>query len=349
MLRTICSIMLWCVLSCANAVASDLPAYVNLLKQARAEYFAGRFPLAENSLIAALRVLEPSDRRERATVLGELGDVYANEDELPKAERAYGESLAIYKELADRDQTIRLLQRLGGVYSMERRDDDALRLLKQALKLTKNNPAGAADVLNTIGVAYYRQGNANKAAKFFNDAFRIVSASGLPFDSGGLLNNLGNVYQEKHRYAEAEDFLKRALKLIENEVGPSHPDLTFTLTSLGILYTATGRYMEAENQYQRALRILEQDKSHFDTRIARVLHGLSVTYARAGRKSEAENSLAQAADIARRNLAGHAEMADIVEQYSASLKQQGKSVEAEELRVEARRARVINGLVIAAH
>jgi len=341
--------MLWCVLSCANAVASDLSAYVNLLKQARAEYFAGHFPAAENSLIAALRVLEPGDRRERATVLGELGDVYANEDELPKAERAYGESLAIYKELADRDQNIRFLQRLGGVYSMERRDDDALRLLKQALKLTKNNPAGAADVLNTIGVAYYRQGNANKAAKFFNDALRIVSASGIQFDSGGLLNNLGNVYQERHRYAEAEDVLKRALKLIEDEVGPSHPDLTFTLTSLGILYTASGRYTEAENQYQRALTILEQDKLHFDTRIARVLHGLSITYAKAGRKSEAETMLAQAADHARRNLAGHAEMADIVDQYSASLKQQGKSKEAEELRVEARRSRVINGLVIAAH
>jgi tetratricopeptide (TPR) repeat protein len=349
MLRTICSIMLWCVLSCANAVASDLSAYVNLLKQARAEYLAGRFPLAENSILAALRVLEPSDRRERAAALKELGDVYANEDELPKAERAYGESLAIYKELADRDQTIRLLQRLGGVYSIERRDDDALRLLRQALKLTKTNSADAADVLNAIGVVYYRQGNANKAVKLFNDAFRIVSASDLSPDYAGLLNNLGNLYQERHRYAEAEDFLKRALKLIENQVGPSHPDLTFTLTSLGILYTVSGRYTEAENQYQRSLRILEQDKSHFDTRIARVLHGLSVTYARAGRKSEADNSLAQAAEIARRNLAGRPEMADIVDQYSASLREQGKSREAEELRVEARRSRVINGLVIAAH
>jgi tetratricopeptide (TPR) repeat protein len=348
MLRMICSIMLCCVLSRVNAVASDLPAYVNLLKQARAEYFAGRFVTAENSLIAALRLLEPNERRERATALAELGDVYANEDELVKAERAYKESLAIYKELADRDQTSRLLQRLGGLYSLERRDDDALHTLRQALKLTKTNPAGTVDVFNAIGVVYYRQGKTNKAAKFFRDAFQIVSASGLKLDSAGLLNNLGNVYQEKHQYAEAEDFLNRALRLIENEVGPSHPDLTFTLASLGILYTTTARYEEAENQYQRALRILEQDKSNLETRIARVLHGLSVTYAKAGRQSEADKTLAQAADIARRNLAGHADMADIVDQYSASLRNQGKSKEAEELRVEARRARMINGLVIAA-
>jgi hypothetical protein len=42
-------------------------------------------------------------------------------------------------------------------------------------------------------------------------------------------------------------------------------------------------------------------------------------------------------------------MAGILEDYSASLNDQGKRKEAEELRVEAKRARVAAGLVVTAH
>lgn len=338
-MRTIYCVLLSCVFAQAGADHSDL------LKQAREEYWSGHFAAAENSFRAVLRLIEPNNRRERANTLAELGDVYSNEDDLVNAESVYRESLTIYKELRDESQTARLLQRLGAVYSLERRDDEALRVLRQALKLTETNPmlGSRADVLNSIGVTYFRQGDMNKASKYFGEAVQLSPAS------SGLLTNLGNVYQERHKYTEAEVFLNRALKLNEEEVGPSHPDITFTLAALGALYTATGRYADAESQFKRALKILEPAKEEFDTRMARILHLQSVAYTKAGKRSEGEATLAQAAAIARRNLSGHPDMVTIVENYSASLKHQGKSKEAEELRVEARRARVIAGLVIAAH
>jgi len=318
MLRTICCVMLCCGLALANT------DYLNLMKQARAEYLNGHYAAAETALIAALRTLERSDRANRAITLAQLGDVYAAKDELSKAERAYGESLALYRELGNTRDTALLLRHLGAIYSLQRRDEDALRVLRQALKLTKTESAQiiTPDVLNSIGAVYYRRGDHGKAEKYFRNALQVATTS--------------------------EDFLNRAVKLIEQDVGPSHPDLTFTLASLGVLYTTTQRYAEAENQYRRALKILESDKAVFDTRIARLLHELSVMYARSGRKSEAEETLASAAVLARRNLSGHADMVDIIDDYSAALKHQGKSKEAEELRVEARRARVVAGLVISA-
>jgi tetratricopeptide (TPR) repeat protein len=157
------------------------------------------------------------------------------------------------------------------------------------------------------------------------------------------------LYQAEHKYKEAEVFLKQALKRTETEVGPLHPDLTFTLASLGGLYTVTGRYADAEDQYQRALKILQPSQLDFDTRVARLLHALGASYARAGKKREADAALARAAEIARLNLAQHVDMAAILEDYSASLNDQGKRKEAEELRVEAKRARMAGGLVITAH
>ena len=51
--------------------------------------------------IAALGTLQKSEERERADVLVELASLYTAEDELPKAERTFSESLTIYKRLSD--------------------------------------------------------------------------------------------------------------------------------------------------------------------------------------------------------------------------------------------------------
>jgi hypothetical protein len=70
---------------------------------------------------------------------------------------------------------------------------------------------------------------------------------------------------------------------------------------------------------------------------------------KAGRKTESVAALAQAAEIARANLDKEPVMAKIVEDYSAMLRKQGKTKEAEELRLQAKRARIATDLVIRAN
>jgi tetratricopeptide (TPR) repeat protein len=332
---------------------SENSDYLHLVQQGRAEYGSGHLAASERFFLAALDMLQATDQIQRAATLADLGDVYVSEDEVSKAEQAYSESLTIYKKLSDRSNTAILLRNLGATYSLEGRDDDALRILQEALKLTRTIPgpnAGLmAEVLNAFGITYYRQGKINKAEALFNQALQTISASGSTSDTTELLTNLGTVYIAKHKFQKAEEALKRALKFKEAEVGPVHPDLTFILVGLGVIYMDAGRYADAEDQYLRALKILEPGKPEFDTRIARILHIISQTYSKGGRKSEAEAALAQSAVIARRNLNQHPDMATIVEDYSTLLSNRGRTKEANELRVEARRARVTNGLVINAN
>jgi tetratricopeptide (TPR) repeat protein len=201
-------------------------------------------------------------------------------------------------------------------------------------------------VLNIIGVVYYRQGKNTKAVNSFNEALRIASDGGIPaLLAEQLFNNLGNAYQAQKKYPEAEALLKRALQTIERRVGPAHPDATYTMSSLGYLYTATGRYGEAEEQYRRALTILESRGGEFETRIARILHAISAMYAKSGRKAEAEASLERAAEIARRHVNEHLDMASIIEDYSTSLQEHGHAQEASELLAEVRRARLAATLI----
>jgi len=55
--------------------------------------------------------------------------------------------------------------------------------------------------------------------------------------------------------------------------------------------------------------------------------------------------LSRAAAVARRNLGEHPDMGGIIEDYCAILRSQGRGSEADDLRVEVRRARVVFGLV----
>ena len=347
MVRIVYCVVMICGLLSANAAADRKLDYTQLFEQGRTEYLNGKFAAAAVSLNSALRAIDRSDQAGRASVLAMLGDVYTSEDELSKADQAYRESLALYEKLDNKKQIAHLLRDIAAVYSLQRHDDEALRLLQKALKLTKPiHDAGLeAEVLNIMGVVYYRQHNNGRAENFFKQALDVTSKSQVSTDVGELLNNLGNVYQAEHKYGEAESLLKQALKYVEDELGASHPELIFTLSSLGGLYTATARYSDAEQQYQRALAILEPGGSDFDTRIARLLHALGVMYVKAGRKEEADAALARATDIARRNLSQHADMVSIIDDYAAVLKDQGKSGKAAELRAETRRARATADLV----
>jgi tetratricopeptide (TPR) repeat protein len=326
--------------------------YHILLRQGRTEYAAGRFAAAEKLFADALLQLPEGHESERAAILADMGAALGKLEEFSKAEKTYSDSLSISKSLGDNDNCALMLHNIGLLYSLQGRNEDALRQLHQAQELVKDHPNAdvrvAAQVLNGTGTVYYRNRNNKKAEAYFNQALEAVSSPDIRFDRAAILNNLGAVYVEEHKYRQAEDTLQRVLAIKERDLGPVNPDLTQTLKSLAVLYTQTRRFDEAEDLYHRALDILEPLSSNFPTAIAQILHGLSATYQRAGRAAEGKAALEEAARIAQRNLDKDTEMATIVEEYSKALKAEGKAKEAEELHGQAARARTLSGIVVKA-
>jgi tetratricopeptide (TPR) repeat protein len=355
-MRTLFFIALCLVLTRHADAEAQSQDSMRLIQEGRREYLEGQYANAEKLFLNALRVLDRNDENQRALVLAELGDTYLSLDSLFESERAYTASLAIYRRLAKTndeqagDGFAIVLRNLGAVYSLERRDADALRVFREALTLMERKgpryAAAKAQVLNGIGIVYYRQGKNNKAEEFFNKALEAVSGSDIAFDSSEILNNLGTVYHAKGNFQKAEDFLLRALQIAENRFGYAHPELIFTLSELALFCSDAKRYTEAEGYLQRALKILRPRGPQFDTRVARLLHALGAMYIKAGRPDDAELALVEAAAIARRNLGEHPDLAPIVEAYSAVLKKHGRTKEAEDLRVEAKQARVRSAVVI---
>src|SRR5262247_2520104 len=56
-------------------------------------------------------------------------------------------------------------------------------------------------------------------------------------------------------YASAERFLREAVRLREEELGPLHPDLANTLNNLGVVSEMQNHADEAEACYRRAYEI----------------------------------------------------------------------------------------------
>jgi tetratricopeptide (TPR) repeat protein len=343
-------VLFTCILQQIPAAPAE--TFVTLTQKARAEYWAGRVAQSEKFYLAALKTSEPIGDADRAQLLSDLGDVYVNEDQLPEAEHMYLKAFAIYEKLADKKDMALLLRNLGAVYSLQRRDEEALSVLRKALKVAKTEDqlggTFVGQTLNTLGMVYFRQGDVNKAEDFFNQAVRTLPNAESLNRRADLLNNLGAVYHAKHQFEKAEQYLNGALKVTEGQVGPNHPDLTFTLAALALLYVDMRQYTNAEQQYLRAINILS-DKPVFETRVARLLHGLSRNYAKGGRKADAAATLARAAALARKHVAEHADLASIMDDYALLLRSGGKNKEAEEYRAEAKRARVAAGLVVNAH
>src|SRR5262249_33156519 len=149
---------------------------------------------SEALLNEALRTGPQIDESERARVLSDLGDVYVNEDQLPKAEQAYAQALAIYKRLADDTKVAMLLRNFGALYSLQRRDAEAMRALKESLKIARkahSKPTLIGQIFNSFGVAYFRQGNIGKAENFFSQALQTGSSTDTLKYRADLLNNLG--------------------------------------------------------------------------------------------------------------------------------------------------------------
>jgi len=220
----------------------------------------------------------------------------------------------------------------------------------KAAQTSPSTPEVTVEILNSLGVTYFRQGRFKKAEQLFQQALQTLAGTEtFEANAGSILNNLGVVYYEQRKYPLAEEFVTKSLMLTAAHLGPAHPALTDALNSLGIVYTKIGRYADAEAQFQRAIAILGQGGGiESDVRMARSHKGLADSYIKAGRKAEAAIVLERAVLIARRNLT-HPEMVNILDAYSRVLGELGKVREAKEIRSEAQRARVTTAMTVRAY
>jgi CHAT domain-containing protein/Tfp pilus assembly protein PilF len=225
-------------------------------------------------------------------------------DALPSAES----SVAIARDLKDRDALASSLARLANIYLHLGRFGDAEPLYKEALQIREeavpSDPQAVANSLNDMGQLYYTLERYHEAADLYWKALGLWEHA-LPPDSaqiGEALNNLGATYRGLGRYEEAEPLLLRALAIQKKALGENHPDVALTLNNIGIVYLLQNRVAEAEPFVRQSLEMYQRLLPANHPKIADALNILGVLYFRRENYVEAELLFARASDIGERSL-----------------------------------------------
>lgn len=231
-----------------------------------------------------------------------------------------------------------LLNNLARIYLNRGRYAESIPLLKQALKIRKeqlgeNHPSYAIS-LNNLGLLYSQMGRYAETEPLYKQALKIYKEQleeNHP-EYVTSLNNLGLLYSKMGRYAEAELLFKQALKIIKEQLGENHPDYAISLNNLALVYKRMGRYAEAEPFYMQALKINKEQLGENHQIYSTNLNNLAVLYDIMGRYAESEQLYKQALKITKEQLGeNHPEYALSLNNLAGSYSDMGRYTEAEPL------------------
>jgi tetratricopeptide (TPR) repeat protein len=116
------------------------------------------------------------------------------------------------------------------------------------------------------------------------------------------LHNMALLYVDQLRYAQAEEFSKRALEIRQTIFERDHPELAMSQFSLGEVYSHQGRYREGELRFKEALRIFQATVGKVHPHVAACWESLAELARRSENRVGDEKYAAQRAKEIRRAL-----------------------------------------------
>jgi len=124
----------------------------------------------------------------------------------------------------------------------------------------QDHPQVEAEIRAVLGSAYYHLGHLEEAEKHDRIAHDLLShmADVDPLKIVSVVQHLGLIDLDNHRFDEAEDRFAQARKIYEEQVGHDHPLYADCLQSLAGLRQAQFRWDEAGTLYEEANAIYKQ-------------------------------------------------------------------------------------------
>ncbi|KAG4439420.1 hypothetical protein IFR05_005113 [Cadophora sp. M221] len=143
-------------------------------------------------------------------------------------------------------------------------------------------------------------------------------------------HNLGGLYSDQGKLAEAEAMYLRALEGKEKALGPDHTSTLDTVNNLGSLYKDQGKLAKAEAMYLRALEGKEKALEPDHTSTLSTVNNLGNLYRDQGKLAEAEAMYLRALEGKEKALEpNHTSTLSTVNNLGNLYKDQGKLAEAE--------------------
>ena len=146
------------------------------------------------------------------------------------------------------------------------------------------------------------KGDLKEALALYEQAAGIFSAPAFAgdFRLATLYNNMSFVCQDMKEFEKAENYLKKALSILEG-LSESEIEIAVTCTNLGNLYAAEGRKDEAKELLLRACRIFRTESGDRDVHYAAAVSALGDLYYAEGEPAKAAEQFEKALQLIARD------------------------------------------------
>ncbi|MCS6808992.1 MAG: tetratricopeptide repeat-containing sensor histidine kinase [Candidatus Kapabacteria bacterium] len=180
----------------------------------------GTYERAIQNYLEALNIFEELRQKERiAATLSLLGIAYSKRGNNRQSLEMYEKARTIYAELGDKRGLAKTLGNMASLYSDNGDDRIALTFYEKTLALHREfgDSVSVAAALNGIGIAHINLGNYDKALQCLQETERIFTSQPNtdPSILGDIYNNFAVIYIYKQQYAQALEYVRKALALAE--------------------------------------------------------------------------------------------------------------------------------------
>jgi len=327
------------------------PLLHNLAARFRSEHrYAEARPLYERAVEIAERVYGSAAPRV-ARALNGLALIQRDMREYGAAEETANHALSLLSSLglgrtADAADAFLVL---GTALEGERRLDEARSSFEKAASIREQLFGGGdpltAEAWSNLGLVYRNEAKPKRAEAFYRAALAVLEKQDPQRERPVLLNNLARARADQGRWKDAAQYYRMAIAAWETTQGVDHPDVALGLTNLAALLVEHHGGAEAESLMERALAISRRKLAPGDPEIGRELALL-------GRVRAARGDNAAAAELYSRGIRILAtawgmddpRLLPWLDTYSRLLHAREEYAEAERVRLQATRIRVVNTL-----
>jgi two-component system, NarL family, sensor kinase len=206
----------------------------------------------------ALKLAE-SRKNEYDIVSGKIhiGMVYQSQDKLDLSEKYISEALAQLKNMNQPNMQITAMHTLANIYGMQGKISEAMRIDLEGLELAeKTNSVFSKSLFYDNMANCYMYGNPPdypKALEYFRHTLEIDSAFSNKKQMSDSYKNMGMVFLQQQKYAEAVPYIIHSIELA-NESGYAQGEQE-AYDMLAKVYNRMGRTADAYQTLQKSMAV----------------------------------------------------------------------------------------------
>lgn len=198
---------------------------------------------------------ELGDKQKAATVLNDIGSIYRELGDAPRALEHFDRSLILAKDSKDKslEATVMLFQ--GQAYDLLGNTRRQLELYEQALTLARESKDQKTELfaLGSLGFVHYRLGDYQRAIDYNNQSLPLFRLLNDKEGEAIILVNTGAIYQALGKTRESIDnFLQGLAIMRERKLTQSEAVI---LNNIGVGYSDLGEYRKSTEFHDQALAL----------------------------------------------------------------------------------------------